>query len=189
MGSLNESLSRSFQIDFNGWTKTIFKAYVSAKILNWHRLRHSHSADICIHFYCLSWLRQARQRKMIQKSALWLCLRLCQFKISWDTLALSFPLCNENLDSFLTRWGSYSRRGNYSREETIWGNTVDNIFFHYFRNDFDYWRGDKWCILFLYVTNSITSRFGMRNNIWFSKSDMEPAYFRNGREYNILLQL
>ena len=36
----------------------------------------------------------------------------------------SFPLCNENLNSFLTRWGNYSRRGNYSREETIWGNTV-----------------------------------------------------------------
>ena len=30
----------------------------------------------------------------------------------------SYPLCNENLNSFLTRWG------NYSREETIWGNTV-----------------------------------------------------------------
>ena len=30
----------------------------------------------------------------------------------------SFPLCNENLNSFLTRWG------NYSRVETIWGNTV-----------------------------------------------------------------
>ena len=37
----------------------------------------------------------------------------------------SFPLCNVNLNSFLTRWGNYSRRGNYSREETIWGNTVD----------------------------------------------------------------
>ena len=36
----------------------------------------------------------------------------------------SFLLCNENLNSFLTRWGNYSRRGNYSREETIWGNTV-----------------------------------------------------------------
>ena len=35
-----------------------------------------------------------------------------------------FPLCNDNLNSFLTRWGNYSRRGNYSREETIWGNTV-----------------------------------------------------------------
>ena len=36
----------------------------------------------------------------------------------------SFPLFNENLNSFLTRWGNYWRRGNYSREETIWGNTV-----------------------------------------------------------------
>ena len=66
-------------------TKLFLKANVSQEILNWHSLRHSHSADICIHFYCLSWLRQARQRKMIQSSALWLCLRLCQFKISWDT--------------------------------------------------------------------------------------------------------
>ena len=38
--------------------------------------------------------------------------------------SLSFPLYNENLNSFLTRWGNYSRRGIYSREETIWGNTV-----------------------------------------------------------------
>ena len=30
------------------------KANVSQEILNWHSLRHSHSADICIHFYCLS---------------------------------------------------------------------------------------------------------------------------------------
>ena len=36
----------------------------------------------------------------------------------------SFPLCNNNLNSFLTRWGNYSRRENYSREETIWGNAV-----------------------------------------------------------------
>ena len=28
------------------------------------------------------------------------------------------------MNSFLTRWGNYSRRGNYSREETIWGYTV-----------------------------------------------------------------
>ena len=39
------------------------KANVSQKILNLHSLRHSHSGEICIHFYCLSWLRQARQRK------------------------------------------------------------------------------------------------------------------------------
>ena len=30
------------------------KANVSQEILNWYGLRHSHSADICIHFYCLS---------------------------------------------------------------------------------------------------------------------------------------
>ena len=29
--------------------------------------------------------------------------------------SLGFPVCNENLNRFLTRWG------NYSREETIWG--------------------------------------------------------------------
>ena len=39
-------------------------------------------------------------------------------------ISLTFPLCNENLNSFLTIWGNYSRRGNYSREETIWENTV-----------------------------------------------------------------
>ena len=27
------------------------KANVSQEILNWHSLRHCHSADICIHFY------------------------------------------------------------------------------------------------------------------------------------------
>ena len=32
----------------------MFKANVSQKILNWHSLRHSHSAEICIHSYCLS---------------------------------------------------------------------------------------------------------------------------------------
>ena len=67
---------------------SFLKANISQKILNWHSLRHSHSAEICIHFYCLSWLKQARQIKMLQNSALWLCLRLCQFKISWDTQAL-----------------------------------------------------------------------------------------------------
>ena len=33
--------------------------------------------------------------------------------------SLSFPICNENMNSFLTRWGNYSRRGNYSREDTM----------------------------------------------------------------------
>ena len=46
------------------------KAYVSEEILNWYRLSLSLSADLCIHFYCLSQLRQAVQRKVIQTSAL-----------------------------------------------------------------------------------------------------------------------
>jgi hypothetical protein len=31
----------------------------------------------------------------------------------------SFPLCNKILNSFLTRWGNYSRRGNYMRKYGI----------------------------------------------------------------------
>jgi hypothetical protein len=69
------SLRKYFQIRY--------KAYVSEEILNWHS--RSLSADICIHFYCLSWLRQASQRKMIQSS--FLRLRLSQFKISPDAPA------------------------------------------------------------------------------------------------------
>ena len=42
------------------------KVYVSKEILNWRSLR----AVICIHFYCLSWLRPASKTKMIQSSAL-----------------------------------------------------------------------------------------------------------------------
>ena len=41
------------------WVQHGLKPNVSQEILRWHSLRHSHSADICIHFYCLSWLRQA----------------------------------------------------------------------------------------------------------------------------------
>ena len=37
------------------------KAYVSAKILNWHSLRHSHGADFLIIFLCLAFLSQLRQ--------------------------------------------------------------------------------------------------------------------------------
>ena len=44
-------------------------------------------------------------------------------------------VCNENLNSFLTRyrWGNSSRRGNYSREETIWGNTVVVLIYQVFK--------------------------------------------------------
>ena len=61
------------------------KAYVSEEILNWHCLSLSLNADLCIHFYWLSRLRQASHRKMIQISALKLRLWLCHFKISSDT--------------------------------------------------------------------------------------------------------
>ena len=57
-------------------------------ILNWHCLSLSLNADLCIHFYWLSRLRQASHIKMIQSSALSLRLWLCHFKISSDTSAL-----------------------------------------------------------------------------------------------------
>ena len=47
------------------------------------------NADLCIHFYWLSWLRQASHRKMIQRAVLKLRLWLCHFKISLDTSAFS----------------------------------------------------------------------------------------------------
>ena len=62
------------------------------EILNWHSL----SADLCIRFYCLSWLRQASQRKMIQSSAL--RLRLSQFKIYSDA-----PAFRQNHLTFSTK--------------------------------------------------------------------------------------
>ena len=36
------------------WQNFCLKANVSQMILNWHSLRHSHNAEICMHFYCLS---------------------------------------------------------------------------------------------------------------------------------------
>ena len=41
--------------------------------------------------------------------------------------SLFFPLCNKNLNSFLTEVRKLFKGGKYSREETIWGNTVVNI--------------------------------------------------------------
>ena len=38
--------------------------------------------------------------------------------------SLIFPLCNKNLNSFLTEVRKLLKGGKYSREETIWGNTV-----------------------------------------------------------------
>ena len=42
------------------WVYTL-KAYVSQKILNWHGLRHSHSAELWIIFLCLACLSQHSQ--------------------------------------------------------------------------------------------------------------------------------
>ena len=62
---------KSFQnIPFTNRNGNGMKAYVSEEILNWHSLSFCLSANFCIHFYCLSCLRQASQRKMIQSSAL-----------------------------------------------------------------------------------------------------------------------
>ena len=71
------------------------KAYVSEEILNWHCLSLSLNADLCIHFYWLSRLRQASHRKMIQSSALRLRLWLCHFKISSDTPAFNVWMHNQ----------------------------------------------------------------------------------------------
>ena len=61
------------------------KAYVSENILNSHCL--SLNDNLCIHFYWLSWQRQASHRKMIQSST----LRLRRFKI------LTCPLLKTSL--------------------------------------------------------------------------------------------
>ena len=45
-------------------------------------------------------------------------------------VAMLFLLCNENLNSFLTRLRKLFKGGNYSREEIIRGNTVNTII-HY----------------------------------------------------------
>ena len=51
--------------------------------------------------------------------------------------ALSFLLCNENVNSFLTRVQKLFKGGTYSREETIRGNTVCKhlLFFTYLGAD------------------------------------------------------
>ena len=67
------------------WICKWLKNLVSEETLNWQ----SPSADLCIHFYCLSQLRHASQKEMIQSSALTLRLWLCQFKISLDNPAFN----------------------------------------------------------------------------------------------------
>ena len=48
--------------------------------------------------------------------------------------SLIFPLCNKNLNSFLTGVRKLFKGGKYSREETIWGNTVFHLFYLPFIN-------------------------------------------------------
>ena len=59
------------------WIAGLDLRTVFVKILKLLSLSLSLSADLCIHSYWLSWLRQASHRKMIQSSA----LRLRRFKI------------------------------------------------------------------------------------------------------------
>ena len=70
---------------FSFFTILNLKAYVSEEILNSLSHSLSLSADLCIHFYWLSWLRQASHRKRIQSAALRLRLWLRLFIISSDT--------------------------------------------------------------------------------------------------------
>ena len=78
------------------------KAYLSEEILNCHSLSLSLNADLCIHFYWLSRLRQASYRKKIQSSALTLRLWLCHFKISSDTPTLSWLLLRKLMNPLIS---------------------------------------------------------------------------------------
>ena len=46
--------------------KLMYLLYLSEDILNWHCLSLSLNANLCIHFYWLSRLRQASHRKMVK---------------------------------------------------------------------------------------------------------------------------
>ena len=59
-------------------------------------------ADLCIHSYWLSWLRQASHRKMIQSSAL--RLRLWRFKILTCPLLKSVSNAKPSLKQFCLLW-------------------------------------------------------------------------------------
>ena len=72
------------------WLSQLNWRTVFVKILK--RLSLSLSAYLCIHFYWLSWLRQASHRKLIQNSAL--RLRLRRFKILTCPLLKSFKTCS-----------------------------------------------------------------------------------------------
>ena len=78
--------------------------------------------------------------------------------------ALSFFLCNENLNSFLTRVRKLFKGGNYSREETFRGNTVFQTHLLKVKNFFV--RGLFLEILVL-CTNCIQKRFINICKLWW----------------------
>ena len=82
---------------------------------------YCHSADLCIHFYWLSWLRQASHRKMIQRSELRLRLWLRLFKISWDTPVFGY--------SKLIKYSDLQQGSTKLLLDTVFQRTVHH--FHY----------------------------------------------------------
>ena len=101
------------------------KAYVSEEILSWHCLSLSLSADLCIHFYWLSRLRQASHRKIIQNLALRLRLWLCHFKISSDTSAFRHLALVRRL--FLHKYMSHRNAINLMAFNDIGGSEAKNL--------------------------------------------------------------
>ena len=68
-------------------------------------------------------MKRQRTKKISKKTTVFPHIVAAATILFWIHLVrklfnFSFPLCNKNLNSFLTRWGNYSRRGNYSSEET-----------------------------------------------------------------------
>ena len=99
------------------------KAYVSEEILSWHCLSLILNADLCIHFYWLSRLRQASHRKMIQNLAL--RLWLCHFKISSDTSAFRHLALVRRL--FLHKYMSHRNAINLMAFNDIGGSNAKNL--------------------------------------------------------------
>ena len=99
------------------------KAYVSEEILSWHCLSLILNADLCIHFYWLSRLRQASHRKMIQNLAL--RLWLCHFKISSDTSAFRHLALVRRL--FLHKYMSHRNAINLMAFNDIGGSKAKKI--------------------------------------------------------------
>ena len=61
--SHNLALICYFRISQRTKIRWSLKANVSQEILSWHSLRHNHSADIFIHFYCLLMSEASKPKK------------------------------------------------------------------------------------------------------------------------------